>query len=247
MLGALAVLAAASLGVFNSGSDGSDGAFNPQFSVVIDLGNAATGTWDTPSAVAGNGVYDPTLWAVVFKYTTIDIPAKVTVTFINHPSGAPVVWLASGNVTISGSVKLDGANGGSSSMPFSYAEPGPGGFAGGVRLNASPSIPASAGFGPGGGGQTEDGTYWNSYGNVNILPLVGGSGGGGGYPPQTGTGGGAGGGAILVASSGSITLNASGTMTADGGAGGGWTGSGGAHSTDRQFGTRTGTVTRTLG
>ncbi len=96
MVGALTLLTPLLFGTFDSGSDGSDGVFNPQTSVVIDLRDAATATWDTPSPVAGHGVYDASQWAVVFKYTTVDIPAGVVVGFTNHASGAPVVWLASG-------------------------------------------------------------------------------------------------------------------------------------------------------
>ena len=96
---------------FDSGSDGSDGAFAPKFDTVIDLSLAATASWDTPSPVPGQGVYDPERWAVVFKYTTIDIPLGVTVSFTNHPSGAPVIWLASGDVTIAGEVNVNGEEG----------------------------------------------------------------------------------------------------------------------------------------
>ena len=34
---------------FDSGSDGSDGAFNPAENTEIDLSLAATASWDTPS------------------------------------------------------------------------------------------------------------------------------------------------------------------------------------------------------
>jgi hypothetical protein len=91
-------------------------------------------------------VYDPDKWAVVFKYTTIDI--SVNVYFSNHPSGAPVVWLASGDVTIEGQVNLDGEYG----RPYfdfdrPFAESGPGGFGGGQCSGTWDQ--ASAGFGPG--------------------------------------------------------------------------------------------------
>lgn len=76
-------------GTCDSGSDGSDGVFNPLASVQIDLSLAATATWDTPSPVPGQGVYDPVQWAVVFKYSSITIPNGVSVSFKNHPSGAP--------------------------------------------------------------------------------------------------------------------------------------------------------------
>lgn len=225
MIGAILVLTSASLATFDSGSDGSDGAFSPQFSMVIDLADAATASWNTPSPVSGNGVYDPQQWAVVFKYTTIDIPPKVIVTFKNHPSGAPVIWLASGDVNIDGQIKLDGSSAALFASPPSYAAPGPGGFTGGLRFSGS-TPPASGGFGPGGGNQDSGGNYSSSYGNVNIVPLIGGSGGGGNQ-----NGGGAGGGAILIASSTIIDIGASGSVTANGGSvleGAGGAGSGGA-------------------
>ena len=196
------------LAQFNSGSDGSDGSFAPsQPDTVIDLSLAATGSWDMPSPVPGQGVYDPSQWAVVFKYTTVDIPADVTVKFKNHSSGAPVVWLASGDVDIYGVVDLDGEDGFDTLLPFECAEPGPGGFAGGLA-SFLPELENSGGFGPGGAPTSLDdrhGLYASgsrAYGSANIIPLIGGSG-GRGYGSR---GGGAGGGAILIASSGSINL-----------------------------------------
>ena len=219
---------------FDSGSNGSDGAFSPSSSTVIDLSQAGSGP--------GNGVYDPTRWAVVFNYTTIDIAAGRTITFINHPSGAPVVWLASGDATISGTVRLDGSYGISGSQPSLYSVPGPGGFAGGRHYIDHVLSPATGGFGPGGApkstgsgagggygtaGGVAGGVAGGTYGNATILPLIGGSGGGGSNVVLDG--GGAGGGAILIASSGNITLNTGGKISALGGseaAGGGGSGGG---------------------
>ena len=231
-------------GDFDSGSDGSDGALNCESLGLADCENTCTGpapcdveinlrlattaSWDTPSPDPGKGVYDADEWAVVFKYTTIDIPAFVTVRFRNHLKGAPVMWLASGDVTIAGTVRLDGANGSTSPAP-TYAVPGPGGFSGGMNSSGN-----SAGFGPGGGQiLAGDGGYGTpgvgvlggvAYGSVSIVPLIGGSGGGG----NSSIGGGAGGGAILVASSGSIFLpdpaggiSAWGGSASGGGSGGG--------------------------
>jgi len=138
---------------FVSGSDGSDGAFNPTSNSTIDLSLASIAAWNTPSPVAGKGVYDPDNWAVVFKYTTITIPAGVTVTFTNHGSRAPVVWLTQGDVTINGSVNLDGGAGHLSSESRRLSEPGPGGFRGalgGIGAQPSAMIVPSAGMGPGG-------------------------------------------------------------------------------------------------
>ena len=63
------------------------------------------------------------------------------------------------------------------------------------------------------------------YGAENLLPLIGGSGGGGGSAGSAfaGSGGGGGGGAILIASSGTVTIN--GGINADGGSSGSAVGS----------------------
>lgn len=216
---------APALGQFDSGSDELDGAFNPQADVEIDLGLAKTGPLESTTS-EGNGVYDPGRWVVVFNHTTINIPAGVTVTFKNHPKGAPVVWLASGDVTIAGTVSLDGANGAGAGL---FADPGPGGFSGSFHVNGT----WIGGFGPGGGpgglgffgssgGYGTLGAGGAIYGNPSVFPLIGGSGGGNGG----GGGGGGGGGAILIASSGNITVN--GSIQANGGLGmAGGKGSGG--------------------
>lgn len=205
-------------------SDGSDGVFNPTANVEIDLSRAVTGTWgDSNTANAGNGIYDAVKWAVVFKYASVNIPEGVTVTFANHPTHAPVVWLVQGTVTIAGTVNVNGKsgflNGGSAALV--PTEPGPGGFRGG------PGGPSGRGYGLGIGGALNYPQYAANYGNPQILPLIGGSGSGAYNTSSSGAGGG---GAILVVSSGTIQL--SGSITATGGtlagAGSEWFGSGGA-------------------
>jgi hypothetical protein len=228
---------------------GSDGFFNPTTSVEVDLTLATTGAWDGPST-GNNGVYDPDKWAIVFKYTKVTIPTGVTVTFKNHYSGAPVVWLVDGDtagdgdVAITGTVNLDGANGGGPGwFPVypgqnntGYVPGGPGGFNGGFGVFSSQV--GSAGFGPGGGhwaansnavigagshatsGADASGpTYLGSAEAGRCIPLMGGS--GGSSVVRTGgctggwTSGGAGGGAIFIAARGTITLN--GSVHANGG------------------------------
>lgn len=187
------------------GADGSDGVFAPDADVEVDLSLAPTAAWDSPGN--GNGVYDPDKWAVVFKYRSVQIPAGVTVTFKNHPSGAPVVWLVSSDVNIAGILSLNGQNYVGLRV---HAAPGPGGFAGGVA-NQSAFAVEGGGLGIGGGlASFEGGSHATSgqgnpsptYGNPRILPLVGGSGGGGEE-----NGGGGGGGAILVAAGGTLTVD----------------------------------------
>lgn len=190
-------------------SDGSDGALNISSDTVIDLSQAVTGSWDADnSSNAGKGIYDPSKWAVVFKYSSVNIASNATVTFKNHPTHAPVVWLVSGDVSISGTLNLDGRNyTGDSTIP----EPGPGGFRGGARGLSGTGLSSGPGFGP--GGFWRDNGYRLDYGNEQIVPLIGGSGGGGGDA----TSGGAGGGAILIGASGNLTIT--GTCHANGGSG----------------------------
>lgn len=209
------LLPAAMLHALTIPSDGSDGNFNPTVDIEVDLSQAVTGSWDQDnSANIGMGVYDPEKWAVVFKYSSVNIPAGVTVTFKNHTTRAPVVWLVQGSVNIEGVVSLDGKNSRSGVDGLMLAEPGPGGFRGGAFG------PAGFGAGLGIGGviaQFNSGanaTHASSYGNPAILPLIGGSGGGANTnnPSNTGSGGG---GAIMIGTTSSIQL--SGTIQANGG------------------------------
>jgi hypothetical protein len=209
------------------GANGTDGALEVVANTVIDLSEAVTGAWDADNtANAGKGVYDASKWAVVFKYSSVNVASGAKVTFKNHPSRAPVVWLVNGDVTISGTVSLDGAVG---APPPGLAEPGPGGFRGGTGVYGG--VGASAGFGVGGGGLSL-GSWWlpglggsygsqaaggpAPYGNPSLVPLIGGSGGGGTQRDETWvSGGGSGGGALLIASVGYVVVE--GAITADGG------------------------------
>lgn len=230
-LAALSVSASAAIIV--PGADGSDGPLNITVNTVIDLSLAPTGVWDADNTTnAPNGIYDPSKWAVVFKYSSVNIAPGATLTFKNNASRAPVVWLVSGNVTIAGTVSLNGKNW--VEAP-NLAEPGPGGFRGGMK-NYSAQVTVGAGFGMGGGTNNVavsaysvnggGGSYGSigsigqpAYGNPSLIPLSGGSGGGGGFNTYNNIAGsgGAGGGALLVASSGNVSLN--GNVSANGGAG----------------------------
>jgi hypothetical protein len=209
----------------NVGSTGVDGVFNPQSDVVIDL--------------ATQGTYDPVQWRVVFNYTSVDVPAGVTVRFSNHPSRAPVVWLSQTDIVINGAVSVDGAAGWSTT--YGYAEPGPGGFRGGRGGPPSWSWVTSSGFGVGGAFQSQSGTGWagggggygsngasagnswggSAYGDPMVTQLLGGSGGAptrlNGHEGRPDSAGGAGGGAILLAANETITIGGSGRIYARGG------------------------------
>jgi hypothetical protein len=220
----------------------SDGELSITADTVIDLSKATTGTWDQDNtANQGNGVYDPEKWAVVFKYTSVNVLAGKTLTFKNHATRAPVVWLVSGNVTIAGKVNLSGESVGpyfnpvQSPLGAKVCEPGPGGFRGGSGYRGG-NILHAGGFGPGGGtaaegsdstggGYGEDAPDRNGYrggkkyGNPSLIPLLGGSGGGGEKWNNDGFSGGGGGGAILVACSGKINFITGSSLIALGGNG----------------------------
>ncbi|MEM7531678.1 MAG: hypothetical protein AAF639_05865 [Chloroflexota bacterium] len=205
---------------FDSGSDGSDGAL-----VLNSPGTVDFFTLDLDSD--GDGIY---------HFTTVTITSGVVVD-MSGVLAPPVIWLATGNVSIEGTINLNGHNG----ELIGNALPGAGGYAGGKKrqngfgigggkLAVSTNINAGGGGGgyAGGGanGYASSNNGGSSYGNVFILPLLGGSGGGGGYHTNDG-GGGGGGGAILIASSTKIVLNGSiqakggnGSTDAGGGSGG---------------------------
>jgi len=194
----------------NSGSNGSDGTFNPTVSTNIDM------------ASHPNGIY---------QFTSVNISSGVEVTFIPNANNTPLVWLVQGDCVIAGIVAVDG----NSTTGKVGVAGGPGGFNGGNGSLGPGSLPG-AGLGPGGGpvetnkwgGNASYGTLGESfngnplvgttYGNSYLLPLIGGSGGGGGDWDATGGGsGGGGGGAILIAAGGEIKV--SGTISANGGSG----------------------------
>jgi hypothetical protein len=191
---------------------GTDGALVITANRTIDLSQSATRAWDATPEARGSGVYDPEKWAVVFKYSSVDIGPNATVTFNNHASRAPVVWLVDGDVTIHGTLSLNGQNQDTDQNLFRLTEPGPGGFRGGDRY-VSASEPGAAGFGPGGAffyrgnpsvwqypsyavvGQRSGPSIPSAptYGNGRIIPLLGGSGGTGYFSSVGGNGGGGGG------------------------------------------------------
>ena len=72
---------------FNSGSTGADGPFNPQVNTELQL---------PPSGV--------------FNFASVNIPAGVTVKFRRNATNTPVVILATGDVTIDGTIDVSGSN-----------------------------------------------------------------------------------------------------------------------------------------
>ena len=227
-----AALAAGPVLAFDSGSTGADGAFTPQVDTVLPL---------PPDGV--------------FNFTSVNIPAGVTVTFGKNTLNTPVVWLVSGDVSIAGTVDASGQ----ASAPVGAAgdgnvaddgvpgNSGPGGYAGGRggEPAASGERRGGAGVGPGGGaaGYSSYGggngafatqgrdfgsqaTHGTVYGASVLLPLIGGSGGGGGAGGTAFHGAGGGGGGGAILIAASGTVEISGSLLAMGGNEGLRTGSG---------------------
>lgn len=160
---------------FNSGSTGADGA--------LDLTSCAS------------PCYIQLPESGILNYTTVDIPAGKVLRFKRNLRNTPVIMLAQGNVTISGTIDVSspcvgifGADPGC----LSGREGGPGGFSGGAA--------GRPGFGPGGGGYPTCG-HGSWVGPLSLVPIIGGSGGSGC------SNGGGGGGAIVIASSTTITMS----------------------------------------
>jgi len=182
----------------NSGSDGSDGPFNPTAAnTVINMTTHPTG---------------------IYQYTSVNIRSNVTVTFTPNANNTPVVWLVQGNVVINGGGAVDLSGSGPSGSAGGVG--GPGGYRGGTG-----GLSPTSGQGPGGGsaGNASPTPYGGSgsygipgnvqpyqaqagptYGNEFLVPLLGGSGGGG---TDGMGGGGGGGGAILIAASGTVQVD----------------------------------------
>lgn len=146
-------LATANVWAYDSDSTGADGAFAP----VVD----------TEVQLPADGV---------FNYTTVNIPAGVTVTFAKNALNTPVVWLASGDVTIAGTIDVSGtasadvgsAGNGNIGDDGQPGIGGPGGFDGG-RGGQAPLLLGSAGQGPGGGGPAKRSVdFSNSNGTVKF-------------------------------------------------------------------------------
>lgn len=163
---ALALLVAASAqAAVNSGSTGADGALNPTVNVEIQL---------PPSGV--------------LNYTSVNIPAGVTVKFKKNALNTPVYILSSGDITVAGAIDI---RGGDAAPTGTYADGalgddgvpgagGPGGFDGGrggrddLQLR-SDVIRGGTGLGPGGGpGGIEGGDGCTAMGYYKYTGIGGG-------------------------------------------------------------------------
>jgi hypothetical protein len=220
---------------------GADGALNITAAGVTVLNPAALGL----NASGDN----------IFQFTTINIAQGSTLKLTSEMMRSkPVVFCASGTVTIAGVLDLSGAQGTNvnNSNPWlshAPAQPGPGGFTGGlgevsfVGVHAGPTV----GFGSGaptcsniavqqcwgaGAAHATTGTLNNgyangaatgtTYGNAASNPLTGGSGGNGSSTNNTGgIGGGNGGsGGGAIRIASATSISVNGSILAKGGVGG---------------------------
>ena len=131
---------------FNSGSTGADGAFNPTADITLAL---------PPSGV--------------FNFTTINIPRGVTVRFRRNAANTPVTMLASGDVTIAGTLTFKGKAGvngchGYTTYPYLW-----------YSASLTPQRRVVGGLGRNGGGSGGDsvgGTIENIYDALDRLVSV---------------------------------------------------------------------------
>jgi len=185
---------------FNSGSTGADGVLAP--------------TADTTLPIPADGI---------LNYTTVNIPTGVSVKFSRNAANTPVYILVQGDAVIDGTIDMSGVDG------SSLGSPPPGAFEGGIPQasnggNGKGPGGSSGGtgtYGANGGSYATQGNLGRSnggnstlflgsvYGSTSLQPLLGGSGGGATRSTDTITGdrGGSGGGAILLAVTGTLTLN----------------------------------------
>lgn len=199
------------LAAYDSGSTGADNQFNPSVNTELQV---------PPSGV--------------FNFTTVNIPLGVTVTFKKNATNTPVVILASGNVTVAGTINVSAKNAsevgaagdgnlGDDGIP---GIGGPGGYDGG-RGGAVKQGAGGAGLGPGGGA---GGKYYLQSSTYQLST----GGGGGGFATTGGTGSNPNVGGSNGSGIGGISYGSSQLLPLIGGSGGGggtggtaFTGSGG--------------------
>jgi hypothetical protein len=236
--GAAALLLAAAGGApaqtYDSGSTGANGVFT--------LPNATCPT-------QGICIMDVPDSGIFGNFTTFTVPGGWTLKFKRNATNTPVTILASGNVTITGTIDLNGAGGAGGSpsqttLGNTGGVGGPGGFDGGSGANGIVSTTGGTGGGPGAGagGTVVSGTARGgggagyglaggaaasgggaggpAYGVATLLPPIGGSGGGGGAANFGASGGGGGGGGGALIIASSGTISVTGSIQAKGGAGG---------------------------
>jgi len=202
----LALLLPLSAPAFESGSTGADGDFAPGS--------------DTTVTVPADGI---------LNYSTYNVPDGVTVRYLRNAGNTPVFILVQGDAVIDGVIDISGLDGDrlGDSPPggFDGGQPhpngsaygaGPGGGAGGDNASGG----AGGSFGSRGRSTGSGHVPGDVYGSELLQPLLGGSGGGSTFTASStleAYRGGGGAGALMIAASGTLTLN--GEIAATGGDG----------------------------
>ena len=213
---------------FDSGSTGADSALSPTENTEIEL--PADGIFNFTTVNIPEGV------TVTFTKNNANTPVYILATGDVTIAGKISVngAAASGSPGNGGNGAYNGGMGGSYKVAGGKGQGPGGGNPGSVSTNvisSGSSGGGGGGFGSkgsdgGGSSYAPPGTGGSAYGNTKIIPMTGGSGGGGGAGsinssyPDTGGAGGGGGGAIMIASSSTITVAPTGSITAMGGKGG---------------------------
>ena len=216
--------------------DLSGGNFTINTDTLTIVDNASPGT-PLFTGVADNqgGMASPNVVPeiAVFTFDDINLAASANISIVGTRA---LALLSQGNASIN--TNLDVSGGDATDGAFSSGVPGlggPGGFGGGDQgqtgfgpggggVSLSGGLGGSGGFGSDGATGIPHGDDGHSYGNLAGL-LQGGSGGGGTYANGNGAAGGGGGGAALeIGAEGTLiigtTLGNSGSLFANGGAGG---------------------------
>lgn len=231
LTGGLFAASASCFAAYNSGSTGADGVFNPITSQSIQL--PPDGVFNYSSVNIPTGVIITFIKNAANTPVTILSQGDVTIAGTIDVSATQPTSVSDAGIAGPG-----GYNGGRGGQPggaagawatawttpnIGRAGTGPGGgLPGPVHLSTPWGKAIAAGGGGAYGSAATPGSYCPAnpgavYGNVTLIPLIGGSGGGGGAGGSVmpGSGGGGGGGAILIASSG--TINVTGSILANGG------------------------------
>ncbi|MBU4455254.1 fibronectin type III domain-containing protein [Patescibacteria group bacterium] len=190
----------------------------------LSLGSGAGGCNGTGMSWAGSTCTINTTTKSTFNFTTINIPSGTTLTFTGTNY---ITLLATGAVTVSGTISANGGNGSGATGGIGIAggsnggnSDTSGGGAGGGVAGGFDKASGGAGFGGAGGRGGCLVAYNCGAGGVTYdTENSGGSGGGGGGYNNyyAGNGGGAGGGSIIIKSVGIITINSTGVIQANGG------------------------------
>lgn len=238
-----AMLLPMSVCAFDSGSTGADGALLPSVDTRLDMPEDGVFNFTEVNIPAGvsitfnsNATNTPVIM-LVSGNATID-----GVIDVSGGDAAPSNGAGNGNVGDDGQPGAGGpggfrgGRGGLTDPDDSLLGPrrgqsgiGPGGAPGDQARRSSSSITTCPGIGGSFGSKGIDNRCLlspntfvaaDTYGSISLLPLIGGSGASGGAAGANtvGSGGGGGGGAILIAVSGTLTVN--GSLLANGGSGG---------------------------